>query len=161
MKAADRSIAPAGSFFLQQIFMKHYYYIEVLGEEGSFDIYYLLNHNDKTEIASIEIPGLGPMSVYPSEHASYQYYKMRKATVKIDKYYLKEQLKSNRFEITDLLVQFNNGKQQQVNIGKINIQFEDKSKPQQLSVSSGSSSDNTGFDEFRTEKPVKITGLNY
>lgn len=145
----------------EPLFMKHFYDLGY-GDKISFNLFYLVNRNQKVELAALEIPGYMSVGTFTVDYADYKYYKLMRATVELDSNDVKNATKSDRLVLKDLKVTFSDGKEQKVNVGEINIALDKPKESRFIPVSVSSSSDNTGSSEFdQLGQPVKLNSLKY
>lgn len=145
----------------EPLFMKHYYSIQNIGNELSFDLYYLVNHSEDVGVSRVHIPALG-IDAYPAwdnERSRLQYHKVKSARLEWDELTLASL--DDHAKVTEIEVEFTNGIRQLVDIGEIVIHRVKADHPYLHSQSSGSSSDHTGFSIFREKELLKPIGVKH
>lgn len=151
----------------EPLFLKHYY--DVTEGMNNFQLYYIQNLNSQSKIISIIFPEIGNQNVNFTEtdgNTDRRYYVLKNITVNIYNgdvnnipYYYKNKV------ITKAQIRFTDGKIMNVNVGRIYI-YSDEIKRGNLEGQNQSSSinntgsENTGYDTFKADKDLNITGIN-
>lgn len=145
----------------QPLFLKHYYNIQNIGDQVSFELFYLVNQKDEVGVSAIHIPTYGIYS-YPNwenERNRTPHHKVKSVQWEWGPETLAA-LEDNAI-IREIEGEFTNGSRQRVNIDEIRIRRVKADHPYIHSQSSGGSSDHTGFTIFREGEPLKFIGLKH
>jgi len=140
----------------QPIMLKHYY--EIASEENMmFDLHYITNKNEKNDIQSITIPGMGNYPFYQDvgRCENYGHYCLKTISVKINEMDIKEKAK-NGFRFDKVRAYLTNGEVVTYPIGEISIVKDSAAKLPIDFIVSSSSTDHTGEQMLKAKEPLSI-----
>jgi len=163
-------IAWLGNIFYYQkhvlkepLFVKHYY--DVVQGMDNFRLYYINNINSKDDVVFITFPEIDekyPVSTLDNFNTDGCYYNLKIITININKDStgnIPEKLKNKI--ITKAKVYLKNGREMDVDIGRIYLYSEELDERGLHCDSSGGSSNNSGFANFSSNKSLKVLGITY
>ncbi|SHJ29290.1 hypothetical protein SAMN05444401_2630 [Clostridium amylolyticum] len=144
----------------EPLFMKHYYDID--NSRGEFRLSYIDNINSKDRVISIMFPEIG-RQFYCSElsqNTDRRYYALK--TIKIDFPNENMNVLPKEFQnklITKAEVMLSNGKNINVDLGKIYIHSDETKENHLKTFGTTGSSDYTGSQLFNADRDIKVIGI--
>lgn len=142
------------------IFLKHYHGLsDSLGT--TIELHYITNRNNdqETDIAWGHIPGTDLLlpPAFQFTAGTYKHYLHKTVGLELTEEFL-EEMKEESMELKQISVTFTNGDTSLVDVGNISL-YKRSDAPFDY-PSSGSSSDNSGFQLLKAEKDMELTGLD-
>lgn len=142
------------------LLLKHYYEIPIDVDRMSgtidFRLSYLVNRNEEIDITGIQFPGADWIRMNSSHNVQiYNHYLLKTMYLSIDVPLLKEDKKMDEWLFKNVTVYLSNGQTKILPIGEIRIV---KAKESELleQMAGGGSSDQTGFNQWEANQPLKI-----
>lgn len=147
----------------EPLFIKHFY--DIKQGMRHFNLYYIKNINSKDDVAYISFPevdGLNLSSNVNYHNSDRRYYELKILTIIINEGKLEKIPDDLRNRvITKARVHLTNGKEMDVDIGKIYL-YCDGAEQSKLKWKSGmGSSDNSGSTSFVSTENLKVYGVKY
>lgn len=154
----------------EPVFLKQYISGRFYPKQNlEFDFYYITNRNEDLDVVSVEIPQLNPFSpnLKTFQYNTYGSHVLKFARVTIDTPFF-DLIPAAGLRINKLRVHYRNGLSQEVSIGEFAFEpapVSDLASPQEQpalkNLSSGVSSNRTGFSSFSAEKSMTIQKVDY
>ncbi|MBS4192475.1 hypothetical protein KHA94_20165 [Bacillus sp. FJAT-49705] len=140
----------------EPIMLKHYYHITNRG--SILELHYIANLSNDIDIQWITIPGFDDgLYGQPSYSQTYTHYQLKTLHIKLDDRFM-DLLNGKSFTFDQVTAHLSNGKNLTMPIGEITI-FNPESSTLKVQ-SSGSSSDNSGFEILKADHDFEVTGLD-
>ncbi|KAB2328540.1 hypothetical protein F7731_25290 [Cytobacillus depressus] len=142
------------------IMLKHYYNSAVL--PGSIlELHYIANRSNDIDIQWIIIPGIENEFYSPLYGTSYgqpyKHYQLKTFHIEINEHF-SDDMNAGALSFDQVTAHLSNGEKMIMPIGEITLFNQNDMTLERQS--SGGSSDNTGFQIFKTDKDIEITGVD-
>lgn len=154
----------------EPVFLKQYISGRFYPKQNlEFDFYYITNRNEEPDVVSVEIPQLNQFmpNLRTFQYNTYGSHVLKFARVTMDSTFF-DLIPAAGLRIDKLRVHYRNGLSKEVSIGEFAFEpapVSDLEPPQKQpalkNLSSGGSSNQTGFSSFLAEKPITIEKVDY